>query len=200
MLFIAKPPCLFCEGRLRSLGGKTASQGGCFLEGIVSVWVPYLQGAAVPHGLFFALMCGTEVQLTTPLFLSLRFRACALVSNCVSLSQHPVCMCAQCVLAACSCCDRWSAAHAQINRPTLLKSGLCLLSKSLSLSLSLCSQLPQCPHPLSLPLISQLCFFNNWKFWFRENCAELQPSPGGIDWDRQEGDGQLHKKRTGSKE
>ncbi len=74
---------------------------------------------------------------------------CALVSfvcRCILFCVFAcTCLCvlgrvSKCVLAACfvccSCCDRWSAAHAQINRPTLMKSGFCLLSNSLSLSVS----------------------------------------------------------------
>lgn len=134
-----------CKGRPQCCGGEGKSQGGCFLRGIVSVWVSYLQGAAVPHSLFFAPMCDTEAQLTTPLFASFRFS----VRICIKLC---VCPCACAVrthtLAACSCCDRWSAAHAQITRPILLKSGLCSLSSSRSLLVPLSPNvLAQCQSP-----------------------------------------------------
>lgn len=142
--------------------------GVWFVERIVSVWVLYLQGAVLPHSLFFASMWDTEVQPTTPLFLPLWCQACGFVCwyqfvclcRCILFCVFGcTCLCAlgcvsKCVLAACfvccSCCDRWSAAHAQINRPTLMKSGFCLLSNSLSLSV---------PHSLYVFL---LCFSLNF--------------------------------------
>ena len=61
---------------------------------------------------------------------------------CTCLYVHVPLAVSKCVLAATFLCgsfgDRWSAAHTQINRPTLLKSGFCLLSTSLLI----CSSLP----------------------------------------------------------
>lgn len=74
-----------CKGRPQCLGGKGKSEGGCFLQGIVSVWVSYLQGAAVPHSLFFAPTCDTEARLTTPLFPFPRFSVCICIKLCVSV-------------------------------------------------------------------------------------------------------------------
>lgn len=50
MLFIAKLSYLL--GRLWSLGGTLESMGLWFLEGVVSIYVLYLQGAALPLSLF----------------------------------------------------------------------------------------------------------------------------------------------------
>lgn len=109
--------------------------------------VLYLQGDVLPHSLFFASTSDMEVQQTTPLFLPplirerfVRLCCCILFSvfSCERafvpgrVSEYVLAACFVC----CSCCDRWSAAHAQINRPTLMKSGFCLLSNSLSLSAS----------------------------------------------------------------
>lgn len=107
------------------------------------------------HTVYFLLRCETQrYGRQRPCFFPSDVER-VLVSICVSVSQHlvlcfhvhmPVCVLgcvSKCVSAACSRCDRWNAAHAQINRPTLLKSGLCLLSNSVSLSAphSLCHSL-----------------------------------------------------------
>lgn len=133
-LFWAKPTGLFAKAGPSDCGGEGESQGGCFLQGIVSVWVSYLQGAAVPHGLFFAPMRDTKARLTTPLFPFLRFSVrMHCVRACTRVCVRVLVQCTH-ALAACSFCDRWSAAHAQITGPILLKSGLCTLSSSLFIS------------------------------------------------------------------
>lgn len=59
---------------------------------------------------------------------------CVSVCVCVRLCVH---MCVY-VLHASSCCDRWSTDHTQINSDiTVVKSGFCLLSLSLFLSLTI---------------------------------------------------------------
>lgn len=125
--------------RLGSLGGEQEHMGVRFVEGIVSVWVQY----------YFLLRCEThKYNRQRPCFSPSDFESVDLCSCyqfvCLcSLFCDFVCTClcawaSLCVLApcfvCCSCCDRWSTAHAQINRPTLMKSGFCLLSNSPSLS------------------------------------------------------------------
>lgn len=157
VLFISKSSCLL--GRLWSLGGEQEYMGVWCVEGIVSVCVLYLQGVVLPNNLFFASMLDTEVQPTTPLFLPLWLSVCGFVCwyqfvrlcRCILSSIFMrTCLCvlgcvSKCVLAACFVCcsdrDRWSTAHTQINRPTLMKSGFfCLLSNAVPHSL-LCHSL-----------------------------------------------------------
>lgn len=126
-----------------------------------------------------------------PCFFPSDFRTADLcVSICLYVSLHSIFFChvylpvcvpgcvSKCVLAVCfvccSCCDRWSAAHAQINRPTLMKSGFCLLSISLSLSVPVSLCVFPLPPPLSPSVLHRLA---SKLSAHSENCAELQPSP-----------------------
>lgn len=151
MLFIAKSSCLL--GCLWSLVGKQESMGVCFNLGVVPAGCCFAtqsifcfdvrcrgtaDNAPVSSPLTSSVCCYQFVYLCRSILFCVSMCTCLCVLGCVS----------KCVLAACSRCDRWSAAHAQINRPTLLKSGLCLLSNSLSLS----APHSLCLHPLSLPL------------------------------------------------
>lgn len=117
------------------------SHGWCYL---------YLISSCILYRLWFlgwfsegdVLFC-SKVQPTTPLSLRICRFVCLYQCATVSRVHMHTCLCvlgsvSKCVLAACfvcrSCCDRWSAAHAQINRPTLIKSGSCLVSNSVLLS------------------------------------------------------------------
>lgn len=91
--------------------------------------------------LFFKIIICTNVRYrgkanNTPVTCSLMLRVCrfqfvALAASWFVCPFVHVCYVSKYVLAACSRCDRWSTAYAQINRPILMKSRFCLLSHSL---------------------------------------------------------------------
>lgn len=150
-LFWAKPTGLFVEAGPRFCGGERKSQGGGFLQGIVSVWVSYLQGAAVPHSLFFAPMCDTEARLTTPLFPSLRFFSAHLFQIvCARVCPH-----ARAVHTRFGCLFRqWQMACSP--RPDYQTHIIEIRALHIvKLSLPFCSQLSQCPRPTSIPLFGR---------------------------------------------
>lgn len=86
----------------------------------------------------------------------------------------------------CSCCDRWSAAHAQINSTTLMKSGFCWLSVSL---------------PIFHSFVSKPRAHRNRGNWIWELQNYNHPLARWAERDRrEEGDGWVEKQRIEKKD